>query len=639
MAYNSVTLNPSNGRGYTLAVEFYESINDDLKLRNISKIDAKLALQANGTYWATSHASELILYWHDNKNNADIRVGYLSFAGLGGIYDSKVVSASFEVEHKSDGTLSGYAWGTFNKGATTAQQAPSSGSVYIGWTNLTTIPRATKLANQILTIGELANISWTKASSTFTHTLTYEFGELTGTIGEKLVDSVSWTPPEEFYEVIKDAPSGTGKLKLTTYSGTTKIGDTQTATMTINPNINDSKPVIIESIIRDENTITNSLTGDNSVLILNKSLAFVELVLKARKYAKISKVTVNGVELSLGNGNVVDEQTTQYQIQQTIGITTSGTFKVVITDTRGFVTEGTIENDVINYIELDVKSTFKRIQPTTGEIGLEFDGNYFNQSFGDIQNTLRISYMYKQQYEDEYSEEILLDEDVDYKIVGDTFYSGDSDYKREINLGSIFDYKKVYNFVLYVEDKLTKLVINALVVKGIPIFWWNGEKVTINGDLYIADEDGNNPINVKNMVGGGYDSLPVGSIINFDGDEVPVGYEEISEINDKDLLLNSNNIINFTPTNGTAYENFGSCYYYKKGTRVHIHLGLSGLSNSNTRVFTLPAGYRPYTTVGGVSLGDSLLTRAGYEVGVGGAIVVNSAYGYMLADIEYDAFA
>jgi hypothetical protein len=171
---------------------------------------------------------------------------------------------------------------------------------------------------------------------------------------------------------------------------------------------------------------------------------------------------------------------------------------------------------------------FKRIQPTTGEIGLEFDGKYFNNTFGKVANSLKISYAYKIKEDEDYSDEVLLGRDVDYKIIDNTFHSGDSDYKSEINLGAIFDYKKVYNFVLYVEDEITRLVINALVVKGIPIFWWNGEKVTINGDLYLADEDGNNPINVKNLVGGGgYDSLPVGSIINFDGEEVPIGYEKI----------------------------------------------------------------------------------------------------------------
>ena len=212
-------------------------------------------------------------------------------------------------------------------------------------------------------------------------------------------------------------------------------------------------------------------------------------------------------------------------------------------------------------------------------------------------------------------------------------------YKSEINLGSIFNYKKVYNFVLYVEDEITRLVINALVVKGIPIFWWNGEKVTINGDLYLADEDGNNPINVKNLVGGGgYDSLPVGSIINFDGDEVPVGYEEVSEINNPVLLLSSSDVIRFTPTNASAHNFYGGCYYYKKGTKVHLHLGLSGLSNSNVNIFTLPKGYRPYTLLGGVSQADSLTTRAGYEINANGVINVNSSHGYMLADIEFDAF-
>ena len=54
------------------------------------------------------------------------------------------------------------------------------------------------------------------------------------------------------------------------------------------------------------------------------------------------------------------------------------------------------------------------------------------------------------------------------------------------------DYKSEYNVVLYVEDKLNKLAIYLDIIKGIPIFWWNGTSFHINGDVYVADENGEN---------------------------------------------------------------------------------------------------------------------------------------------------
>ena len=393
---------------------------------------------------------------------------------------------------------------------------------------LETIPRTTKLTDKTGTIGEELNITWSKASSSFRHKLVYSFGDIENEVlGENLVDNFTWTPSTDLYQYIKDKSSGEGTLTLTTYSGTTVIGSS-TAKLTLNVKDDETtKPIIENALLFDGNEYTKSLTGDNQTLIIGQSTAVLGLNFKTQEYASVVSLKINGVEQPF--------EVTQYDTYQTgvASITyekvTTNTFNIVITDSRGFTNEGyIITNDKIDYIDLDCLPTFKRIQPTTGEVGLSFEGKYFNNTFGEVNNSLKVSYAYKIKEDEDYSDEVLLVRDVDYKIIDNTFHSGDSSYKSEINLGEIFDYKKVYNFVLYVEDALTRLVINALVVKGIPIFWWNGEKVTINGDLYLADEDGNNPINVKNLVGGGgYDSLPVGSIISFDGDEVPVGYEEV----------------------------------------------------------------------------------------------------------------
>ena len=395
---------------------------------------------------------------------------------------------------------------------------------------LETIPRTTKLTDKVGTIGEELNITWSKASSNFRHKLVYSFGDIKNAVlGENLVDNFVWTPSTELYQYIKESASGTGTLTLTTYSGSTVIGNSS-AKLTLKAKDDETtKPIIDAGWVYDNRAETIALTGDNTKLVIGQSTAILNLQFTSQKYATIKSLKVNGVEQSF---STTDEGTYQSGVARiNYENVETNVFNIVITDSRGFVNEAySITNEKVDYIDLDCLPTFRRIQPTTGEVGLEFDGKYFNNTFGEVHNSLRISYSYKIRDEETYSDEIVLVENTDYKIVGNTFHSGDSNYKDKINLGAIFDYKKAYNFVLYVEDALTKLVINALVVKGIPIFWWNGEKVTINGDLYIADTDGNNPMNVKNLISGGYDSLPVGSIINFDGDEVPVGYEEVDNI-------------------------------------------------------------------------------------------------------------
>ena len=42
--------------------------------------------------------------------------------------------------------------------------------------------------------------------------------------------------------------------------------------------------------------------------------------------------------------------------------------------------------------------------------------------------------------------------------------------------------------------------INVIIIRGIPIMWWNGEKVVVNGDLYIADKEGENPQNILEKI-------------------------------------------------------------------------------------------------------------------------------------------
>lgn len=637
MAYNSIKLYPQSGLDYTLSVNFSETITEEQKKNNKSTIIASGKLQSNGNWWTTSYVSELILYWHDDKNNADIQVGYLQFAGLSYANDSRTVSSTFEVEHKSDGTLNGYLIARFNKGSTTSAYAPNSGSVNTEWTALTSIPRATKLSNQMMTIDKEGTISWTKASSSFTHKLTYEFGSLTGTIGENLVDNVKWTPPTTFYEVIKEAPSGVGKLYLTTYNGTTKIGDTQSANLTIYPNEEESKAVISSASVKDENQDTKDLTGNPFTLVIGKSISFAEIVFTTRKYATAKSLKINGVSYNFTRNPKQEEgEDTEYYLQDTIGVSTTGTFNIEIIDSRNFVTKKTINNNVINYIALDVKPIFRRIQPTTGEVGLSFDGNYFNQNFGEESNTLEIKYTYKKSSEANYPASIALVENEDYKISGNTFYSGNGDKKSEISLGTLFDYREVYNFILYVKDKLTTLAVNVLVVKGIPIIWWNGERVTVNGDLFIADSDGNNEINVKDSLGGSGDTLPIGAIVDFDGTTIPEGYEEINEAN---VLLDKTIVHSITPINSTNYdEGWGGTYYYKVGSRVYLHVAIALTTKKQTKITTLPVGYRPRTNVINACSGGNLGVYGAIQINPDGNVYCYSDGVHFFGDINFDTF-
>lgn len=101
----------------------------------------------------------------------------------------------------------------------------------------------------------------------------------------------------------------------------------------------------------------------------------------------------------------------------------------------------------------------------------------------------------------------------------------------------------------------------------------------------------------------------------------------------------------FSAPGGTYNDSYGGCYYYVKGNRVTVHIGLKGLT-ANTSYQTsslstpwyLPEQLRPkYETVarghgGGMSY-DCVAT-----VGTNGSIGVRSSYTYALVEVSYDLY-
>lgn len=130
----------------------------------------------------------------------------------------------------------------------------------------------------------------------------------------------------------------------------------------------------------------------------------------------------------------------------------------------------------------------------------------------------------------------------------------------------------------------------------------------------------------KEIVVKSADTLPVGTEVDFDGNEVPSGWTE-----------KSINKINIDLTTGSAYSTFGGCYYYKIGNRVHIHIGISGLTaNTQATIFTMPTGYRPSTYSVATGIGSTLSNTSSMYVQSSGLITILSSTQYALIDMDYE---
>ena len=333
---------------------------------------------------------------------------------------------------------------------------------FSGTATLPTIPRKSSVTATSTTIGGACSININQKSDTFTHTLRYSFGNLNGTITTGVKYSYGWTVPNDFYSQIPNAPSGTATIYCDTYNGGTLIGTTSTTTI-FNANENETKPSVSMSA-KDINPITSQLTsGANESTKIVKGFSNVQITWSStpKQYASIKSNAINGTSVS-------ESPYTFYNANTNI-------FTFIATDTRGFknsISTTNTSNPLIDYIPLQINPNFYRKAPTTGEVMLEFTGNYFNNKFGEngVNNELHIGYKYREK-----GSETSWDDIAENEISSDLYTINDNiiNSNAPISLGTIYDYKKNYEFILLFKDKIVDTYVSKIVPKGKPIFWWD----------------------------------------------------------------------------------------------------------------------------------------------------------------------
>ena len=270
-------------------------------------------------------------------------------------------SASKVIEHNADGSksITISASHTGNSASGSSKMGNASGS---GTFTLTTIPRASSITAIDANIESSTLININRASSSFTHTITYSFAGLTGTIATKTAQtSIGWTISSSFYAKIPNAKTGEVTLTCTTYNGSTAVG-TSTTTFTVTASEEKCRPTVAAVLI-DSNSTTVALTGDSSKLIKYKSTAKVTPTATAKNSATIKKITVNGTTMS---GTYVSFANVQ-----------SETFKVEVTDSRGYTNEEYIlKPTIIKYIPLSASIDVYRPTDTSSEIKVKYNGNF-----------------------------------------------------------------------------------------------------------------------------------------------------------------------------------------------------------------------------------------------------------------------
>ena len=295
------------------------------------RLDYEVTKQSTADNKSTVH---MVLYLYANTKGSYNQDGdaYWSINGKKTYYTFSYTSPAWyvlgerteEISHNNDGTKTVTLRGEWCS-AISGGWAPYSLSVS-GEVTLPTIPRATVPSMGAATIGEEVTIILPRASSTFTHKLTYRFGSASGTIGSALGTSAVWRLPESLAAQIPNAASGKGTLTCETYSGGTYIG---TKSVTFTASVPRSmKPTVLSGWA--------TVTYDNSGTKASAIRAWVQGYSKARAEFDAGRITckqgasVRGYSITY-LGKTVSES--PYRTE-TIG-GTAATVRCTVTDSRG----------------------------------------------------------------------------------------------------------------------------------------------------------------------------------------------------------------------------------------------------------------------------------------------------------------
>lgn len=245
---------------------------------------------------------------------------------------SNLLTWTGDIAHNSDGTKSIsvgvylYQNGPANYLPT---QSSASSPISMGSVGLTTIPRASQpscitypnTTTNIGNIGSTITIHMNRVSSSFTHTVKYYWGNLSGTIATGVTDNVQWTIPTSFYSQIPYTTSGNGSIYVDTYNGSSLIGTKSVGFAATVPS----------NVVPTVGTITLDpwdISGNN-ILLQNKN-----------------KITVSVSGCSAGAGSSIKSYTFSGPgiSSTTTGTSVSGgpisntgtlTYTVTVTDNRG----------------------------------------------------------------------------------------------------------------------------------------------------------------------------------------------------------------------------------------------------------------------------------------------------------------
>lgn len=279
----------------------------------------------------------------------------------------------------------------------------------------------------------------------------------------------SLTPDNKFFSLT---------WRLTTYKGADELGSSDLPSVGL---ITDANPIFTDFDYEDSNIITTNLTGNNQTVIGGFSTLEITIPTKAiaQKGARIVSYLLADVAVQESE-NEVSTEIAKYNSDEIV---------VSAIDSRGNTTTLTkkIQNFKV-YLPIEVEQTNATIERTNDsdeQTLISFKGSFWNGNFGAVDNSLKISYKYREagSTSDFTPGSTLIVPDVEnnnFNVYNEAIL-GDTDEG--------FGTESSFQIIVEIEDELSIREIEYRLDPGVDAMVIEGNKVlSINGRPYVPTE-------------------------------------------------------------------------------------------------------------------------------------------------------
>lgn len=424
--------------GHNMTLEVWSDWNkqDTVNNRSIVNLQARLRTNGYASVWGVTAPMTIHVDGDGEIVNASVNIGTNS--------SLLIFGKDYVVNHDENGNKTVNI--SFKVDVNTGGYGSSTVSLSIP---LPQIKRASTISDVTGTLGSEMTLDISRKDSSYTHNLKYEFGKLSGTIATDVGTSCSWTPPLSLATAMPNRTSDWGQIVLETYSGSTKIGQTN-CILTLN--VPDSvKPTLDSITLTDSNATVKNL--------LNTANTFAQVMSNV-------KVTFNsasgayGSTISSYRAEIVGKNQSTNENNGLLGMMNFNgtvTIRATVTDSRGRTSNAVeVKATVINYFTPQISFTLQRSGSASTTLTVTKNARIAPLTVGGKQkNKMIISFKYKEHSATNYT--------TDTGSAGGTWTTIDNLTNSSANLAATFSTLKTYDIIGKIEDAFTSYEFLATV--------------------------------------------------------------------------------------------------------------------------------------------------------------------------------